>query len=215
MIDLFGADYSVYVRSARLALEEKGVAYALRPVDVFAAGGPPESYLALQPFGKIPALKDGDFALYETQAILRYVDEAFDGPALQPETAKARARMNQCLAILDNYAYRTLVWGIYVERIVKTQDGRPADEVAIASALGLARTVVSALEALAAPGPFLLGERPTLADCHAAPMLSLFEQAEEGQMVLKSAPKLATWLEAFRTRQSFQKTEPAISETSE
>jgi len=208
MIDLYGADYSVYVRSSRLALEEKGVAYTLNPVDVFAPEGPPESYLALQPFGKIPALRHGHFALFETQAILRYVDEAFEGPALQPETTKERARMNQFLAILDNYAYRTLVWDIYVERVVRTRDGNPANEVGIASALGLARTAIVALEGLAQPGPFLLGSRLTLADCHAAPMLNLFEKAEEGRLLLKAAPLLSAWLETFRKRKSFLKTEP-------
>ena len=43
MIELYGADYSVYVRSARMALIEKGIAYELVPIDVFAPGGPPES----------------------------------------------------------------------------------------------------------------------------------------------------------------------------
>jgi len=209
MIELYGADYSVYVRSARLALEEKSVAYQLHPVDVFAPGGPPEDYFALHPFGKIPVLKQGEFTLYETIAILRYVDEAFDGPALQPATPQARARMMQILSILDTYAYRTLVWDIYVERVVKTRDGSPADEVRISSALGPARKVIAALEDLITPGPFLLGDNLTLADCHAAPMLTLFQKTEEGVTLLKAAPRLSAWLGRFQERASFQATEPA------
>ncbi len=50
---LYGADYSVYVRIARLALLEKGVAHDLVPVDIFAEGGKPVSHLARHPFGKI------------------------------------------------------------------------------------------------------------------------------------------------------------------
>lgn len=208
MIELFGADYSVYVRSARLALAEKGVDYTLVPVDVFAPDGPPADYLQLQPFGKIPALKDGDTVLYETVAILRYIDEAFDGPALQPDDPLGRARMTQILSILDTCAYKTLVWDIFVERVVKTREGAPADEVKIASSMGLARTVVAALDNLCGDGPFLLGPRLTLADCHAAPMLSLFRMAEEGTMLLKAAPKLAAWLESFTARPSFSATGP-------
>lgn len=64
MLELFGASYSVYVRSARLALEEKNVEYSLVPIDIFAKGGPPAAYLALQPFGKIPALRHNGFTLY-------------------------------------------------------------------------------------------------------------------------------------------------------
>ena len=209
MMDLYGADYSVYVRSARLALAEKGVPYRLVPIDVFAPGGPPADYLDLQPFGNIPALKQGDFSLYETVAILRYVDEAFEGPSLQPGDAKGRARMTQMLAILDAQAYRTLVWDIYVERVVKTRGGTPADEVKIASALGAARKILTALESLCTADPFLLGDRPSLADCHAAPMFSLFEQAEEGALLLKATPKLGAWLDMFKRRPSFLATAPA------
>ncbi|WP_420332911.1 glutathione S-transferase family protein [Roseibium sp.] len=211
MIELFGADYSVYVRSARLALEEKGLDYTLSPIDVFAPEGVSEDYLALNPFGKIPAFKHDGFVLFETSAILRYVDEAFDGPSLQPSAVRERAVMNQILSILDSFAYRTCVWEIYVERVAKTRDGSTADEVRISSALGEARTIVSTLERLLEPGPFMLGSRPSLADCHAAPMLHLFAQAEEGAMLLKRAPGLANWLDNMRSRQSFQDTAPRQS----
>jgi glutathione S-transferase len=52
---VYGARYSVYVRAVRMALAEKGVAYRLVEVDVFAPGGPPAEHLARQPFGEIPA----------------------------------------------------------------------------------------------------------------------------------------------------------------
>ena len=54
---LFGAAYSVYVRSVRLALEEKGVAYRLEEVDVFAAGGPPPSLPRTPSFRAHPCLR--------------------------------------------------------------------------------------------------------------------------------------------------------------
>ncbi|TYC48562.1 glutathione S-transferase family protein [Rhodobacterales bacterium] len=209
MITLYGADYSVYVRSVRLAMEEKGIEYRLVPVDVFVPEDVGEDHLARHPFGKIPALDHDGFQLYETAAILRYVDEVMDGPALQPDDPRHRARMDQILSILDNYAYPTLVWGIYVERVSKTRSGDTADEVAIASAMGRARTTVNALETFAQDTPFLLGERPTLADCHAAPMLNLFRQAEEGTLLLKSSPKLSAFLDHFTERESFLRTAPS------
>src|SRR5215813_12750025 len=92
---LFGAAYSVYVRAARLALEEKRVAYRLVEVDIFAAGGAPADYLERHPFKRIPALEHDGFRLYETGAITRYVDDACAGPSLMPPTPRARARANQ------------------------------------------------------------------------------------------------------------------------
>ena len=133
---LYGAPYSVYVRAARMTLAEKGVAYRLEPVDIFADGGPPAAHLARHPFGKIPAFAQDDLSLYETVAILRYVDEAFDGPALQPAEPGARARMTQIQSILDSYAYRCWVWDLYVERCERDAP----DEARIAAALPRAAT---------------------------------------------------------------------------
>jgi glutathione S-transferase len=91
----------------RLALEEKGVAYELVPVDIFAVDGPPSEHVTRHPFGKIPAFEHTGFCLYEAGAITRYIDEAFGGPPLQPADPRNRARMNQIISILDSYAYRT------------------------------------------------------------------------------------------------------------
>ena len=121
---VFGEPYSVYVRTVRLALEEKAVNYELVPVDVFASGGPPPEHKARHPFGKIPAFEHAGFRLYEAGAITRYLDEVFPGPRLQPEDARGRARMNQIISILDSYAYRTFVWDIYVERGLPTSKRR-------------------------------------------------------------------------------------------
>ena len=77
---LHGPAYSTYVRSARLAFEEKSVAYELGHFD-FMEGFPPEQQ-ARHPLNPVPALTHGDFTLYETVATGRYADEAFDGPSL-------------------------------------------------------------------------------------------------------------------------------------
>jgi glutathione S-transferase len=199
---LFGAAYSVYVRIVRLALAEKGVAYRLEEIDIFAPGGPPADYLARHPFGRIPAFEHDGFRLYETGAIARYVDEAFAGPALQPSAPRDRARMNQIISLLDNYAYRTLVWDIFVERVRAPAQGRQADEAKIAAALPKARICLAALSELMAGNPFLACPAPSLADLHAAPMLIYFRMATEGASLLAETPELAAWLERMAGRPS-------------
>jgi len=102
-VDLFGADYSVYVRICRIALAEKGVDYTLHPVDIFADDGPPQDFLNLNPFGRIPSIRHGEFVLYEIDAIAAYVNEAFDGPDLMPLDVQARARGRSCGLQTVNY----------------------------------------------------------------------------------------------------------------
>ncbi|SMF38627.1 glutathione S-transferase [Tistlia consotensis] len=199
---LHGAPYSVYVRIARLAFEEKGVAYELRPVDIFAAGGPPPGYERLQPFGRIPALEHGDFRLYETDAIVRYLDEAFPGPALSPEAPRERARMTQVMRILDNYGYPSLVWGVFVREAGSEAD---RDPVRLAAAIEPARRCLAVLEELLA-GPFFLGERLSLADLHAAPMLTYLALAPTGRRLLEARPGLSAWLTRMAGRPSLAAT---------
>src|SRR6476646_1898821 len=105
---LHGYRYSVYTRIARLALAEKGVAYERVEVDPFAPDVP-ASYLALHPFGRVPTIVHDGFALYETGAITRYIDRGFGGPALQPDDARALARMDQIVGVVDAYGYWPMV----------------------------------------------------------------------------------------------------------
>jgi glutathione S-transferase len=207
-----GAAYSVYVRIVRLVLEEKGVPYDLHEVDVFAPGGPPAEHLARQPFGRIPAFEHDGFRLYEAGAISRYVDEAFPGPALQPSEPRARARMNQVISLLDSYAYRPLVWDVYVERVRVPQQGRASDEARIAAALPRARTCLRALAELQAGQAWLAGAALSLADLHALPMLALFRLAPEGAALLAAVPALAAWWERMATRPSVQTTRFAVED---
>ncbi len=205
---LYGANYRVYVRIARLALEEKGVAYRLEEVDIFADGGPPAGHLERHPFGRIPAFRHGDFALYETAAIVRYVDEAFAGPALQPDAPQARAKVNQITSLLDSYAYRTLVWDILVERVVVPQEGGRSDEAKIAAALPRARTCLSALEDFMGRAEFLAGDALTLADLQAASMIAAFRRAPEAAGLMAAHPRLSEWWERMAARPSMMATRP-------
>ena len=200
---VFGGAYSVYVRTVRLILEEKGVGYRLDEIDVFAPSGPPRDYIEQRhPFGRIPAFEHDGFRLYETGAITRYVDAAFAGRPLQPADPRACARMNQVIGVLDNYAYRPLVWDIFVERVRASAQGRQPDEARIAAALPQAEKCLRALIALMGDGPYLVGRDLTLADLYAAPMLIYFRMAAEGAALLRQAPVLEAWLARIDRRTS-------------
>lgn len=205
---LYGASYSVYVRIVRLALAEKGVDYALVPVDVFAAVGLPPDHLARHPFGRIPAFEHDAFRLYETGAIVRYVDDAFEGPPLQPAAVRQRARCNQIVSLADNYAYANLVWGVYVERAERPARGIAPDEARIAAALHVARTCFAAISDLMGGQAFLAGSEPSLADLYLAPMIDYFIRAPEGEALLGEHPRLAGWWQRMLARPSMEATRP-------
>jgi glutathione S-transferase len=205
-VNLYGLERSVYTRIARLALEEKAIAYALNEVEIFGPQGVPPEHLGRHPFGRIPAFEHRGFWLYETSAIARYVDEAFVGPPLQPEDAKLRARMNQVIGVLDSYAYRPMVWGVFVERVRVPRTGGTPNEAKIADALGASRRCLDALEAIVTCKPYLVAPTITLADTHAYPILRYLALAPEGAALLAKRPALGRWLEKIGARPSAQRT---------
>ncbi|MDE0240827.1 MAG: glutathione S-transferase family protein [bacterium] len=208
---VFGAAYSVYVRTVRLTLAEKNVPYRLVEVDVFSEGGPPPDYLLRHPFGRIPAFEHDGFQIYETDAIVRYIDETFDGPSLIPDTPRSRARMTQAMRILDCYAYPSMVWGVYVEQVDAPQEGRETNSVRLDEAIGRSRTCLRALERLMDGGPFLFGYTPCLADLHAVPMFAYFRLAPKGRQLLDEQPRLKSWLEHMLARPSIAEIDDAGS----
>lgn len=207
---LYGADYSVYVRIARLALIEKGVEYEHVPVDVFAEGGPPGWYRDHHPFGRIPALSHGDFTLYETAAITRYVDDAFDGPALQPGDPKTRAVMAQMIGLLDSYAYRSLVWDIAVQTVNRPAEGKAPDLAIVARGQTQGATALAELSRLKRAGDWLLGETLTLADLHAAPIIGFFLRSPLAADMMASHPALTAWWGRISVRPSWTGTAATI-----
>lgn len=196
-----GMPGSSNVQSVLLALLEKGVAYDLRTQPAEAYKRAP--YVTqVHPFGMVPALEHGDFTLYETQAIVRYVDDAFPGPPLTPQSARARARMNQIIGIAQEYLKGTVSGGgsINYHRAWQPKRGVPPDHVRIAQLLPSAGTALRALDQLHAE-PYLTGDY-SLADVMLAPILYVFRRTPEGEDLLRQLPRLKTWLSRCEARPS-------------
>jgi glutathione S-transferase len=95
-IKIHGVPPSTFTRTVRLACHEKGIDYELVPTM-------PGEITALNPFRKIPAVSHGDLVLFETTAILRYLDRTFAGPKLWPDDSIGIALCDQWVsAVCDS-----------------------------------------------------------------------------------------------------------------
>lgn len=208
---LHGPHYSTYTRTARLTLEEKGQPYELNMVDMLQGQHQQPEHLARNPFGKLPALEHDDFLLYETIAITRYIDELFDGPSLQPDDIRQRARMTQICAVVGSFGYAPMIGDIFMQRAVVPMQGGTADEAVIEQALPQARTAVAALESLANPGgDFLVGNTLTLADLFLIPVYDYLQQIPDGQELTAHAQRLSQWWKKVAVRPSVAATKPEL-----
>jgi glutathione S-transferase len=203
---VYGPAGSNYVWSVRLALAEKGVTHEL--VEVAFGAHREMPHLARHPFAKVPALEHDGFAIYETQAILRYVDERFRGVALQPEDVFEFSRMNQLMGIVDAYAQPSIAGTILYQRLLVPRQGGSADEAAIAAAMPQARLCLAEMDRLMADNRFLAGAYVSLADLMVAPLLHYLGNVPDGRPLLVAHPKLEDWRKRIAERQSFQVTKP-------
>ncbi len=189
-IIVYGPAASTYVWSVRMALSEKGVPYDL--VDVPFGSQRSAPHLSRQPFAKVPAFAHDGFCLYETQAILRYIDDVFTEPRLQPGDPRARARMNQQMGILDSYGWPSIAGAILFNRLIAPLLKLPVDDAAVSAALPRAGVCLSEWERLMDDGPFLAGDSFSLADILVSPLLYYFEGIDEGRAALEPHPILTS-----------------------
>lgn len=206
---LRGFKFSVYNRIARVSLHEKGVSYETEEIDPFA-DSVPERYMRRQPFGRVPVLSHGKFDVYETAAIGRYIDAAFDGPRLVPVEVESLTRLAQTVSIIDSYGYRPMVRQVFSHRVFRPAVGEASDEAEIENGLAASRTVLHALETLAAEALVLDKQTFTLVDCHLAPMIAYFVQAPEGKSALSDYSALSDWWEWTSQRASIVETDPGL-----
>lgn len=209
MIDLYGYEFSVYAWIARFACHEKAVEYRWIEIDPFASDVDP-NYLAMHPFSRVPTLVDGSFTLYETGAITRYLDAAFDGVCLMPEDPRQRARVDQVMSIVDSYTYWPLVRQVFSHGSMRPRLGRPFDIHEIGLGLKSAERTLDALDSLFGGDGFFVGRSLTLADIHLAPMLSYFSEVTEGADALRRRPKIDGWLTEIGRRGAFMATKPML-----
>ncbi|MFL5755936.1 MAG: glutathione S-transferase family protein [Chloroflexota bacterium] len=206
-INVYGIPGSPFLRSVEITLKEKGADYrlhAMSPAEMKTPG-----HLAMHPFGRIPIFEDGDFRFYETQAIVRYVDEIFPNPPLTPGNAQGRARMNQVIGIIEWYFFPKAAAPIAFNRIIGPRLlGLTPDEAAIAEAMPMARTCFAELDRLLGDKPYLAGDAITLADIMLAAQLDLFSECGEGRELIEGTAGLPAWLDRMRARPSFVATQP-------
>ena len=201
-----GVPGSPFVRSVQLALEEKAAPYRFEALPPGAAKSP--QYLARHPFGRVPAFEDGDFQLFETQAIVRYIDAVVPEPALVPKDPRRAARMNQIIGINDWYLFPKVNAVIGFERIIGPKLlGHTTREEACAAALPIARVCFETLDRLLGNQSFLAGEDLSLADLMIAPQLDFLSMTPEGRSLIEGTA-LDKWLARMRARPSMKRTEP-------
>ena len=196
-VTVYGAVLSPFVARVMLACEFKGVPYEpTLPKDGIKS---PE-YLKLNPFGKIPTIKDGKNVIIESSVIVEYLDAKYKKKKLIPSSAKAAAQARLIGAIAAEYVQPH---GLTIFRAIRAKSN---DQAAIDTAKGEMSKGLDVLEQMITGKKFAAGGTPTIADVFVAP--ALFFATEVGALtgvsdVIGERPKLqAYWANAKKNKVS-------------
>jgi glutathione S-transferase len=193
---------SPYGRAVLTTLIEKRANWRLSPV--VAGTFRDEPHISRHAFGRVPVLEHDGFVLYESQAILRYLDRVLPTPPLTPADPRAAARMDQLMNICDWYLFQGVLSVIAFQRIVRPRVlGQEPDLEVIAPAIPRAHTVLNELSRLLGGKSYLAGDAVTLADLLIAPQLDMLAMTPEWVPLTKEVPNLAAWLSRMNERDSF------------
>jgi len=186
-----------------MACEEKGVAYELKPLSPHC----PEVN-AIHPFGRIPAMRHGDFELCESKAIATYVDLAFPGPRLFPTAAREVALAEQWVSLVNTKMDHTLVRTyLFAYIFPNTADGSP-NRAAIEGVKAELQAHVQLLDRAVSRTGYLAGGSLSFADLNVMPILFYLQKFPEGSAAMAAAPRLAEFYERLSARPSFRNTMP-------
>lgn len=192
-------------RAVLATLIEKGATFSVAGLTPGAHKCEP--HLSRHPFGKMPVLDHDDFSLYETQAILRYLDRILPAPALTPEQPRDAACMDQIMGISDWYLFQGVNNVIGFHRVVGPRlMGLVPDEAAIKEAMPRAHVVFRELSRLLGNKAYLASSEVTLADLIVAPHFDFLAQTPEWGELTEKRPNLIRWLARMNERKCMSAT---------
>lgn len=205
---LYEHPLSPYAQKCKIALYEKGVPFEVKMPTAIGTGHADADFLKANPRAEVPALIDGDFAIFDSTIILEYIEDRFPTPALLPRDAKARAKARMIEEAMDTH-YEPINWGLGEIRWFKRAEGERA-RVIEARAAGQARGFFAWLERHLGEHPWFGGEAFGWADLSVIPYVN----GSAGLGVGPSASsKLGAWQARANERASVQKTAKAAADS--
>jgi glutathione S-transferase len=188
MIKVFGSPRSTCTRKVLTVLHEKGAEFEFELVDLTKREQKSDAHVARHPFGVIPVLEDDGFAVYESRAIIRYLDRKLAGVALTPTDAHAFARMEQFISIEASYFSGPAL------DLLKVTWGRPGyGPEQVANARPLVERAVAVASHRLANNEYFAGSQFSLADITWMPYVEGLAGTDFKDLVLSSAPFAAWW----------------------
>jgi glutathione S-transferase len=204
MLTLFDDVFSPYARKVRIALYEKGVPF--ERVRALHGDCNRTDFLHVNPRAEVPALVDGEFALYDSTIICEYLEDRYPERALYPRDPRQRATCR----LIEDVADTQLDAALYAVTVVEFGRGEAHPSMHEAAARDITR-LSDELEARLGDGAFFCGEF-SIADIAVAPHLMATAFLGFPPDATRH-PKLARWMDRVQQRPSVMRDNGDVMET--
>lgn len=202
MLKIHHHPFSTFSRRVRIALIEKNIAAELIEVDMVSRAHRAPAYLALNPYGRVPTLEEDGLILYESTAILDYLEATRPTPALVPAGARERALVSMHMKLCDLQLARQTGIIIFPKRFLPKERW---DEAAMAQAKKEIEKHLAILATQLGGTPYLVANQYSLAEVCYTPFVQFFPLME-----ITPPPAVGAWCERILARPSAQQTAPAM-----
>ncbi|HEX6841050.1 MAG TPA: glutathione S-transferase family protein [Stellaceae bacterium] len=230
MITLHHGWRSSASRRVRLCLEEKGLSYESRVVDIAKLEHHSPAYLKINPLGVIPTLIHDGRPLHESSTICEYLDETYPDPPLRPDTPYERAQMRNWVRHIDGLIGNLIVfnWPHHLQKIAsqwsdeelaeklknvpskERQEAwlrvarKPYTEEERDAARGKLVTLLDKMEDALTPSGWLVGQAYSIADIAAAPFVKrIDEEIAPDEVTAKRHRRVNEWWTTLQARPAF------------
>lgn len=201
MLKLHTHPFSTFARRVWIALIEKQIPYELVEVDMARGAHRQPEYRALNPYGRVPTLEEDGFVLYESTAILEYLEATHPTPPLVPADPRGRALVAMHMKLCDLQLGRQTTTIIFPKRFLPKERW---DEKAMAQAKQEIEKHLAIVERQMAGRQWMVGERYSLVEVCYTPFVQFFPLME-----IAPPPAVAGWVERMLARPSAVDTRPA------
>jgi len=200
MLKLHYHPLSTYSRRVRIACLEKGIEIELVELDMAKGAHRGPDYLRLNPYGRVPTLEEDGFVLYESTAILEYLEAMHPAPPLVPADARGCALVAMHMKLCDIQLARQTGIIIFPKRFLPKERW---DEAAMAQAKKEIEKHLAIVEQQLAGKEWMVGERYSLVEVCYAPFVEFFALME-----ITPPPAVAAWTARMFGRPSARETKP-------
>lgn len=200
MLTLYGIDLSTPCNKVRFVANALGIPYEYKRINLAKGEHKKPDYLKLHPAGKVPAIQDEDFVLFESNAIIKYLAQK-ESSELYPKNLTEQAIIDQWMDFCAIHVNQGM-GRVFFNRVLYQAVGAEKDERSLQDGLNFLANFIPVLESQLQTHEFLAGSKLSLADfC----LLATLDPAEVSQVSLETYPKLQAWRKKLQAKDFYQK----------